>query len=141
MTAIAGIDYGCAQFLLPMLGLRSTASHLLMIYALLLFSQTVLNHFSAHWVAWLNDASVPVHIAGVVILVGALLIFAPKQPLHFLLQASSSSGIHAPYAWLFLLGLLPLAASAADRPGQTFLLKPSDLPKPYATQDQLSWRL
>ena len=89
-----------------MLGRRSTSSHLLLVYALLLFSQTLLNHYSAHWVAWLNDASVPVHIVGVVVLVGALLIFAPKQPLHFLLQASSTSGIHAPYAWLFLLGLL-----------------------------------
>jgi amino acid transporter len=57
-------------------------------------------------VALLNDASVPVHILGVVILVGALLIFAPKQPLHFLWQASSSSGVHASYWWLFLLGLL-----------------------------------
>ena len=28
---------------------------------------------------------------------------------------------------------LPAAAFAADRPGQHFLLKPSDLPKPYAT--------
>jgi glucose/arabinose dehydrogenase len=34
---------------------------------------------------------------------------------------------------VFLLGLLPMAASAADRPGQKFLLKLSDLPKPYAT--------
>jgi amino acid transporter len=106
VTAIAGIDYGCAQFLLPMLSLQSSSSHLLLVYALLLFSQTLLNHYSTHWVAWLNDASVPVHIVGVVILVGALLIFAPKQPIRFLLQASSSSGIHAPYAWLFLLGLL-----------------------------------
>jgi len=58
------------QFLLPMLGRRSTSSHLLLAYALLLFSQTLLNHYSAHWVAWLNDASVPVHIVGVVVLVG-----------------------------------------------------------------------
>jgi len=106
VTVIAGIDYACAQFLLPMLQIQSTVSHLLLAYAALLVSQTLLNHYSAHWVAWLNDASVPVHIAGVVILVGALLVFAPKQPLHFLLLATSSSGIHAPYAWLFLLGLL-----------------------------------
>ena len=45
-------------------------------------------------------------MVGVVVLIGALLIFVRKQPLHFLLQASSSSDIHAPYAWLFLLGLL-----------------------------------
>ncbi|HWU55536.1 MAG TPA: hypothetical protein VN175_08545, partial [Rhizomicrobium sp.] len=32
-----------------------------------------------------------------------------------------------------LLALLPAAAFAADQPGQHFLLKPSDLPEPYAT--------
>lgn len=106
VTAIAGIDYGCAQFLLPILNVTATTSHLLLGYAALLLSQTVLNHYSVRWVALLNDASVPVHIVGVVILAGALLIFAPKQPLHFLWQASSSSGIHASYWWLFLLGLL-----------------------------------
>src|SRR5579863_6337931 len=34
---------------------------------------------------------------------------------------------------VFLLGLAPITASAADRPGQTFLLKASELPEPYAT--------
>jgi len=106
VTAIAGIDYGCAQFLLPILKVTATTPHLLLVYGLLLLSQTGLNHYSVRWVSLLNDASVPVHILGVVILVGALLVFAPKQPLHFLWQASSSSGIHASYWWLFLLGLL-----------------------------------
>jgi amino acid transporter len=106
VAAIAGIDYGCSQFLVPMLGLQSRNSSLLLVYSLLLLSQTVVNHYSSRLVAWLNDFSVVVHILGVIILVGALWIFAPKQPLHFLLQASSSSPIHAPYAWLFVLGLL-----------------------------------
>jgi glucose/arabinose dehydrogenase len=34
---------------------------------------------------------------------------------------------------VFLLALLPVAAAAQDRPGQKFLLKLSDLPKPYVT--------
>ncbi len=106
VTVMAGIDYGCAQFVLPLLGWQSTTTHLLLAYGILLLSQTLLNHFSVHWVAWLNDASVPVHIVGVLVLVGALVLFAPKQPIHFLLQASSSSGLHFSYAWLFLLGLL-----------------------------------
>src|SRR5260221_11458930 len=38
-----------------------------------------------------------------------------------------------PIMTVFLLCLLPVAASAADRPGQKILLKASDLPKPYAT--------
>ena len=106
VAAIAGIDYGCAQFLIPILGLQSRTSSLLLVYTLLLLSQGVINHYSASMVAWLSDFSVVVHILGVTVLVGALWIFAPKQPLHFLLQASSSSPIHAPYAWLFVLGLL-----------------------------------
>jgi amino acid transporter len=106
VAAIAGIDYGCAQFLLPMLGFQSRTSSLLLVYSLLLLSQTLINHYSSRLIAWLNDFSVVIHILGVIVLVGALWIFAPKQPLHYLLQASSSSPIHAPYAWLFGLGLL-----------------------------------
>jgi amino acid transporter len=106
IAAIAGIDYGCAQFLLPMLGVESRISSLLFVYALLLLSQALINHSSARLVAWLNDLSVIVHILGVVVLVGALWLFAPKQPLHFLAAATSSSPIHAPYVWLFVLGLL-----------------------------------
>jgi amino acid transporter len=106
IAAIAGIDYGCAQFLLPMLGFQSSASSLLSVYAVLLLSQTLLNHYSSRLVAWLNDFSVIVHIFGVMVLIGAVWLFAPKQPLHFLVQATSSSSIQAPYAWLFVLGLL-----------------------------------
>ena len=32
-----------------------------------------------------------------------------------------------------VLLLLPATAFAADQPGQHFLLRPQDLPKPYAT--------
>ncbi len=38
-----------------------------------------------------------------------------------------------PFAALLLMTAVPLAAFAADRPGQKFHLRPSDLPKPYAT--------
>lgn len=106
ITAIAGIDYGCAQFLAPLLGLPSSPPMLLTVYALLLLSHALINHFGIRWVAYLNDLSVVVHIVGVTVLIGALWIFAPKQPLSFLLSAHSSSSIHAPYSWLFALGLL-----------------------------------
>src|SRR4029078_588146 len=106
VTVIAGIDYGCARFLLPMLGLPSESPYLLITYALLLLSQTLINHYSTRAVAWLNDASAPLHMAGVLAVLCALLIFVPKQPLHFLPQPSSSSDIPAPYASLSLLALL-----------------------------------
>jgi amino acid transporter len=38
--------------------------------------------------------------------VGALLAFAPKQPVGFLLSHEHSSPIRGPYFWLFLLGML-----------------------------------
>ena len=109
VTVLAGIDYGCAQFLAPILGLAASTRVLLVTYGLLLASHGLINHYGIRWVAWLNDLSVSVHILGVLVLIGALWFFAPKQPLSFLLSRTSSSTIHAPYAWLFLLGLLQAA--------------------------------
>ncbi len=106
IAAIAGIDYGCAEFLVPLLGLDSGSSTLLLVYGLLLLTHGAINHYGIRWVAYLNDLSVAVHILGVAVLIGALWFLAPKQPLGFLLKASSTSTVHAPYAWLFLLGLL-----------------------------------
>ncbi|HUZ46611.1 MAG TPA: amino acid permease [Terriglobia bacterium] len=106
VTAIAGIDFGCAQFLVPMLHLESKTSTILLVYGLILLSHGLINHFGIRLVAWLNDLSVAIHILGVAVLMGAIWIFAPKQPLHFLLSATSSSHIKAPYLWLFMLGLL-----------------------------------
>ena len=106
ITAIAGIDYGCAEFLVPMLGWRSTPAALLAVYAGLLLSQALINQYSTFLVARLSDISVIVHIVGVALLVGALLVFAPKQPVTFLWSGQNRSPIAAPYTWLFLLGLL-----------------------------------
>jgi len=109
ITVLAGIDYGCARFLAPIFGLAASTRVLLITYGLLLASHGLINHYGIRWVAWLNDLSVSVHILGVLVLIGGLWIFAPKQPMSFLLSRASSSTIHAPYAWLFLLGLLQAA--------------------------------
>jgi hypothetical protein len=107
VTVIVGIDYGCARFLVPILGFPSKNSTILLVYGLILLSHGLINHYGVRWVARLNDISVAVHILGVVILMAALWFFAPKRPLVFLLQASPTDPpIHAPYAWLFVLGLL-----------------------------------
>ncbi len=106
VAMIAGIDYGCALFLVPLLGIESKPSTLIIVYGLLLLSQAVINHYSTRWIAWLNDLSVTVHIVGVAVLIGALWVFAPKRPIGFLIQATTSSHIHGSYIWLFMLGLL-----------------------------------
>jgi amino acid transporter len=107
ITVIAGVDYGCARFLVPILGLPSSHLVVLVVYAVILLSHGWINHYGVRWVARLNDVSVAVHILGVMVLMAALWFLAPKQPLSFLLRASPvDPPVHAPYAWLFVLGLL-----------------------------------
>ena len=104
VATIAAVDYGCAQFVTPLLGLNATARTLLLVYAVILLSHAMINHYGIRLVAWLNDFSVTVHIVGVIVIVGALLWFAPKQPLSFFLQPATTS--HSSYWWAFMLGLL-----------------------------------
>jgi amino acid transporter len=101
---VAAVDYGCAQFVTPLLGLSSNARTVLLVYTAILASHGLLNHYGIRLVAWLNDFSVTVHIVGVVAIVGALTLFSPKQPVSFFFERVSSA--HTSYAWSFLLGLL-----------------------------------
>ena len=104
IATLAGVDYGCAQFVTPLLGLNATNRTLLMVYAVILASHGIINHFGIRLVAWLNDFSVTVHILGVLVIAGALLIFAPKHPATFFVYAKTSTSF--PYGLAFLLGLL-----------------------------------
>lgn len=104
LATIAAVDYGCAQFVTPLLGLNSSSRALLAVYAVILLSHGLINHYGIRLVAWLNDFSVTVHIVGVVAIVGALLFFAPKQPASFFFRATGSTSM--PYWWAFMLGLL-----------------------------------
>ena len=106
IAAIAGIDYGCALFVTPLIGLKSTTTNLLLVYAAILFSHALINHFGIRLVAWLNDFSVTVHIVGVIVIVGALLLFAPKQPASFFFARITSNEEGWPYWWAFIIGLL-----------------------------------
>lgn len=105
IAAQAGINYSCAQFILPFIGAPSTSRNLFLMFAFILVTQGALNHWGVKLVAILNDLSVTVHIAGVAVLVGALLFFAPRQPVGFLFQAVNSNG-RSFYWWAFVLGLL-----------------------------------
>lgn len=82
----AAIDFGLAEFLAPLLGLDGSRASVLTLYALLLLSHAVLNHVGVKVVSALNVVSAWYHVLGVIVLVGAVLFFAPKQPLSFLLQ-------------------------------------------------------
>lgn len=82
----AGIDYGLAEFLAPLLGMEADLSHVLPLFVLLLTSHAVLNHVGIKVVAFFNVVSAWYHVAGVVVLAGAVLILAPKQPVSFLFE-------------------------------------------------------
>ncbi len=101
---VTAVDYGCAQFVAPLLGLGSSPKTLLLMYAVILVSHGLINHYGIRLVAWLNDFSVTVHIIGVIVIGGALIFFSPKQPLSFFFERTASS--RGSYAWSFLLGLL-----------------------------------
>jgi amino acid transporter len=106
IAAIAGIDYGCAQFLTPLLGLAATTQNILLVYAGILLSHALINHFGIRLVSWLNDFSVTVHIIGVIVIVGALFLFAPKQPVSFFFARITSNDEGWSYSWAFVIGLL-----------------------------------
>lgn len=106
IAAIAGIDYGCALFVTPLIGLEPATQNLLIVYGAILLSHALINHFGIRLVAWLNDFSVTVHIAGVIVIVGALMLFAPKQPASFFFARITSNTDGWSYSWAFVIGLL-----------------------------------
>ncbi len=106
LSALAGIDYGCALFLTPLLGLPTTSAWLFLVYAAVLVSHALINHFGIRAVARLNDLSVTVHVVGVIAIVGALVLFAPKQPVSFFFAPITSNTNGWPYWWAFVVGLL-----------------------------------
>jgi amino acid transporter len=106
VTTVAAIDFGCAQFVTPLLGLDATTSNILIVYGSILLSHALINHYGIRLVALLNDLSVTVHIIGVIAIVGALLIFAPKRPIGFFFSHVTNNQQGWPYWWAFIIGLL-----------------------------------
>ena len=106
IATIAGIDYGCAQFMAPLLGLPETPWSFMLVFTVLLLSHAVLNHVGIRAVARLNDFSAIYHVAGVAVVVIALAFFAPKQPVEFLFTKTFTTVKDHPYWFAFLGGLL-----------------------------------
>jgi len=100
----AGVDYGLALFIAPMLGWPGDRAQVLALYAAILLSHAVLNHFGVRAIATLNGISAWYHLIGVVALAAMVVSFAPLQPAKFLLQPFSLHG--QPYVYGFLVGLL-----------------------------------
>ncbi|HEV2360069.1 MAG TPA: amino acid permease [Acidimicrobiales bacterium] len=112
VAVTAGIDFGCAQFILAFLNLTTgwnavPHSHLIYVYAGVLIIHGMLNTFGIRIVAFLSNVSVWWHVLGVLI-IAAFLTFVPSH------HASTSfvftkfineTGFH--WTWyVFLIGLL-----------------------------------
>jgi amino acid transporter len=100
----AGIDYGLAEFVADMLGWPRERGYVLPLYAAILASHAVLNHVGVRVVALLNDLSAWYHVAGVAVLIGALVAFAPRRDVGFLFTRFTAED--NVYAYGFLIGLL-----------------------------------
>jgi amino acid transporter len=131
IAAQVGINYSCAQFLLPFTGLGASDANLAIAFALILLAQGAINHWGVRLVAILNDFSVTVHIVGVLILVGVLFWMAPKQPVSFLFDAVNSNGQHY-YWWAFLLGLLQAQWTYTGFDGSAALAEETSDPRRHA---------
>ena len=131
IAAQVGINYSCAQFLLPFAGVEASNANLAVAFALILLLQGAINHWGVRMVAILNDFSVTVHIVGVLILVGVLFWFAPKQPVSFLFEATNSNGRHF-YWWAFLLGLLQAQWTYTGFDGSASLSEETSDPRRHA---------
>jgi amino acid transporter len=131
IAAQVGINYSCAQFLLPFTGISASNTNLAIAFALILLTQGAINHWGVRLVAILNDLSVTVHIVGVLVLVGALFWLAPKQPVSFLFEAVNSNGRHY-YWWAFLLGLLQAQWTYTGFDGSASLSEETSDPRRHA---------
>ncbi|SPF33988.1 Amino acid transporter [Candidatus Desulfosporosinus infrequens] len=116
IAVTAGIDYGLAMFVdallnqyIPAIPADGQAGSIatLVIFALILMLQAYINARGIHLVSSLNNISAWWHIGGVILIVGALLFFAPHHanPIDFMYHTQfTASGF--PYWYGFLLGLL-----------------------------------
>ncbi|MDQ6743302.1 MAG: amino acid permease [Candidatus Dormibacteraeota bacterium] len=114
IAVTAGIDFGLAFFSTALLnllfGYPNTPPYIILIYAIVLFLHGLLNTFGVRLVALLNDISVWWHLAGVVLIVGALLILPShhQSPSFIFTHFVNNTGFAFPLApvYVFLLGLL-----------------------------------
>jgi amino acid permease (GABA permease) len=116
VAVTAGIDFGLAFFTTAELnllwGYNTDPKHVIYVYAAVLFLHGLLNTFGVRLVALFNDISVWWHVAGVTIIVGALLIvpdhFYPShhQTVSYLFTHFVNLTGWGSAVYVFLLGLL-----------------------------------
>jgi amino acid transporter len=102
---IAGVDFGCAMFMTPALGLPQTFKYFLTVYCIIVIIHATLNHVGLKLVAKMNDFSAIWHMFGVAVMVAALLIIGPHPDVRHALEFGFTTSNY-PYWFAFMLGLL-----------------------------------
>jgi len=111
VAVTAGIDFGAAFFLNAFLdltlGFDARRWHTIVLFGLILILHGLLNTFGVRLVALLNDVSVWWHIAGVLVIVGALALIPDRhQSASFVFtKFVNNTGWHSSF-YVVLLGLL-----------------------------------
>ena len=116
VAVTAGIDFGAALFINFLFSLWfnfsvTTHWHTILIYAVVLFVHGLMNQFGIRLVALLNNVSVWWHIAGVLIIVGAV-TFGLKAGAHHaspkfvFTDLENLSGLHIGWWYILPVGLL-----------------------------------
>ncbi|MFT3839676.1 MAG: amino acid permease [Myxococcaceae bacterium] len=103
----ASIDYGLAEFVVALAKLEGGRPMTLLVFAAVLTSHALLNHFGVRVLTVLNTLSAWYHLLGVAVLVGALVWRAPMRPLAELLQPYSLENEGLRYG--FMVALLQAA--------------------------------
>ncbi|HWE31053.1 MAG TPA: amino acid permease [Polyangia bacterium] len=109
MAVLAGVDYAFAEFVHDALGIPVGRAWTLAIYAAVLATHGLLNHVGIRVVTALNELSAWYHLAGTALLVGALVWWAPLQPIAFLTRhfvGTADDGVVYPFAYACFVGLL-----------------------------------
>jgi amino acid transporter len=109
IAVVAGVDWAFAELACAAAG-ETSRSTVLVVYALALVSHGLLNHVGIRVVTILNELSAWYHLAGTVMLVGALAWLAPHRSASFLLERfvapESDRAVTYPLAYACLIGLL-----------------------------------
>ncbi len=109
VAVLAGVDYAFAEFVHDASGIPAGRAWTLAIYAAVLATHGLLNHIGIRVVTALNELSAWYHLAGTALLVGALLWWAPLQPITFLTRhfvGAADDGVVYPFVYACFVGLL-----------------------------------
>ncbi len=111
IAVVASVSYGCASFLQFFLSLYtdrfSGLNWAFIFFVIIVGLQVLLNIFSAHLMAILNNVSVYWHVAGALVVV-LILIFGPDshQSLSFVFtERINNSGFSQGWYWIYVLPL------------------------------------